>query len=174
MKRGITIVRTGGLWTLLLVLAGCGAPSPDQQYETASKAAQAAFTDTAALAQAFDLFAAFVERYPDHEQAASALKTLAMLTQQRGDMEGAVEHYQLLLSRYPTSEQADEAQFMIGFIYEEYVGDLDRARSAYELVIELFPNSDLAANARQLLPHLGQPAEEWVSFQEEVSSPRAD
>ena len=159
---------------MLLLLAGCGASGPDQQYEAASKAAQTAFTDTAALTQAFDLFADFLERYPDHERAASALKTLAMLTQQRGDMEGAVEHYKRLLTRYPNSEQADEAQFMIGFIYEEYLGDLDRARSAYEMVIERFPNSELAANARQLLPHLGRPPEEWVSFQEEESSPRAD
>ena len=33
-----------------------------------------------------------------------------------------------------------------------------------------FPESELAANARQLLPHLGSPPEEWVKFQEGVSS----
>lgn len=161
------------MWILGFLL-GCGALDPDQQYEAASKVAQVAFTDTAALTRAVDLFSAFVERYPEHERAASALKTLAMLTQQRGEMEGAVEQYQRLLARYPNSEQADEAQFMIGFIYEEYLGDLDRARSAYEKVIERFPESELAANARQLLPHLGRPPEEWVSFQEEVSSPQTD
>ena len=174
MKRGNAIEKSGRLWVLLMLLSSCGAPGPDQQYEAASIAAQAAFTDTAALTQAFDLFTAFVERYPEHERAASALKTLAMLTQQRGDMEGAVARYQRLLARYPDSEQADEAQFMVGFIYEEYLGDLIRARSAYELVIENFPDSELAANARQPLPHLGRPPEEWVSFQEEAPSPPTD
>ena len=64
------------------------------------------------------------------------------------------------------SEHGDEAQFMIAFIYEEYLGEPNRARSAYQLVIDRYPDSELAASAKQLLPHVGRNPEEWVHFQD--------
>ena len=93
---------------------------------------------------------------------------VAMLTQQQGDMSGAVAKYNQLLADYPDSEYADEAQFMVGFIFEEHLRDLDKARQAYQKVIDEYPDSDLATSARQLLPHVGRPAEEWVTFKEGV------
>ena len=161
---------SGWRWVALFLLGACGEQGADYVYEAAVQAAQAASSDTASMTHAVGLLSDFVKRYPEHERTASALMTLAMLTQQRGDAAGAVEQYERLLTRYPDSEYADEAQFMIGFIYEEHLKDMARARAAYEKVIERFPESELAANARQLLPHLGSPPEEWVKFQEGISS----
>ena len=79
-----------------------------------------------------------------------------MLSQQREDVDTAILHYQRLLKDYPQSQYADDAQFMIAFIYEEYLGDIERARQAYQLVIDNYPDSELANSARHLLPYVGR------------------
>ena len=151
--------------------AGCGEGGPEQLYAAAEGASRRAATDSAAVSEAVDLLASFLEQYPQHERAPESLKMLAMLVQQSGDMRGAIAHYERLLSTYPQSECADEAQFMIGFIYEEHLQDFDRARVAYQRVVDEYPGTDLATNAERLLPHVGRPAEEWVKFQDTTASP---
>ena len=137
----------------------------------AEAAAQTAAQDSTSLREAAQRFSDFIERYPQHEAAPRALKMLAVLTQQQGDMAAAIAHYERLLREFAHSEYADDAQFMIGFVSEEYLGDPERAREAYRAVIDNHPDSDLAASARQLLPHVGKPPEEWVKFQETAKTP---
>lgn len=148
----------------------CSQETPEQAMAAAETAAQAA-ADSTALNLAAERFGDFLERYPRHESAPKALRMLAMITQQEGDMRGAIGHYERLLEKYGSSEYADDAQFMIGFISEEYLGDYARARESYRLVIDRYPDSELAASARRLLPNVGKAPEEWVKFQEGASSP---
>ena len=157
------------LWTWV----GCGGPSPDQQLEEALQAAQAAARDSARAASAVELLEAWLQAHPGEEDAPRALKQLAILRQQGGDMTGAVAQYRRILAEYPESDEADESQFMVAFILEEHFGDIEAAKAAYQAVVDNYPGSELAANARQLLPHVGRPPEEWVSFQEgdSTSSP---
>lgn len=152
-------------------LWGCGDASPDQLFLAAQQEARRAATDSTAWEGAVELVSEFVAAHPSHGKAPEALKALAMLVQQRGDMAGAIALYERLLREYPASDAADEAQFMIGFICEEHLGDFERARQAYGLVVERYPDSDLAENARRLLPNVGRPPEEWVRFQESPTSP---
>ncbi len=149
------------VFVALLTLMGCGEKGPDSLWDRAEKAA--ASQD---LVQAVAHYKDFVAQYPQHNKAAAALKNWAALEQQTGDMEGAIALYERLLQEYPQSDLGDEAQFMIAFIYEEYLGDVDKARNAYQLVIDRYPNSELAASAKQLLPHVGRSPEEWVRFQD--------
>ena len=148
----------------------CSQETPEQAMAAAETAAQAA-ADSTALNLAAERFVDFIERYPQHESAPKALRMLAMITQQGGDMRGAIGHYERLLEKYGSSEYADDAQFMIGFISEEYLDDNARARASYRLVIDRYPDSELAASARRLLPNVGKAPEEWVKFQEGASSP---
>jgi len=148
-------------------LAGCSEPTPEQLYSQA----EAAAADTTSLDQAVRKFNGFLERYSQDKLAPKALDKLALIAQKRGDMKGAVVLYERLLSQYPQSDQADEAQFMIAFICEEFLGDLDKARQSYQRVIDQYPSSELAVSARHLLPNVGRPPEEWVKFQEQA--PRA-
>ena len=156
-----------GLVLALWGMSGCGEEKPEELFAEAEKAA----ADPAGHEQAVQQFTAFLERFPQHEQAPKALKQLAMIAQQQGDMRAAITHYERLLREYPGSDQADEAQFMIAFIYEEYLQDLDQARAAYQRVIDNYPDSELAASARRLLPNVGRDPEEWVEFQDGTGSP---
>ena len=156
------------LFGVTLAVVACGEQQPTQLLAAAEEAAQKAAGDSVALGEAITLFEQFQSRFPQHESSAKALKMVAMLTQQQGDMAGAVAKYNQLLADYADSEYADEAQFMVGFIFEEHLRDLVKARQAYQKVIDNYPDSDLATSARQLLPHVGRPAEEWVTFKEGI------
>jgi len=150
----------------LATLWGCGEPTSDELFASVQAQARRAAADTAAWQGAVDVAEQFLAANAAHAKAPEALKTLAMLVQQRGDMAGAIARYERLLSDYPESEAADEAQFMIGFICEEHLGEYERARQAYRLVVERYPDSELAENARRLLPNVGRPPEEWVQFED--------
>ena len=93
----------------------------------------------------------------------SSIKSRFYTYQQvRGD---ALDIYNRLISDFPASEHCDEAQFMVAFIYEEYLQDYSQAREAYELLIERYPDSELVASARHLLPHVGRNPEDWIHFE---------
>ena len=148
-------------------LVGCSDQTADQLFSQA----EAAAADTTALDKAVGQFNTFLARYPQDQRAPKALDKLALIAQRRGEMKGAVALYERLLSQYPTSERGDEAQFMIGFICEEFLGDLGKAREAYQRVIDQYPNSELALSAQRLLPNVGRPPEEWVKFQDAPRAP---
>ncbi len=155
----------GRIWVLLvlatmLVGMGCDSKSPEEQFAEAQTAA----ADSSSRAQAMEDLDAFLEQYPRHESSHEARKLLAVLAQQAGDARGAITHYERLLSDYPQSKFAAEAQFMVAYIHEEYLKDFDEARLAYKRVIDNFPNSELANSARYLLPNVGRDIEEWVNF----------
>ena len=152
--------------SIWVIWTACSQDSPEQAMAAAEAAARAAAADSASLKMAADRFGEFLEHYPRHESAPKALRMLAMITQQEGDMKGAIGHYERLLQEYGSSDYADDAQFMIGFISEEYLDDYARARASYRLVIDRHPDSELAASARRLLPNVGKAPEEWVEFQE--------
>jgi TolA-binding protein len=156
-----------GLALICWGLAGCSEQTPEQLYSQA----EAAAADTTALDKAVGQFNAFLERYPQDKLAPKALDKLALIAQRQGDMKGAVVYYERLLSHYPKSEQADEAQFMIAFICEEFLGDLDKARQSYQRVIDQYPSSELALSAQHLLPNVGRPPEDWVKFQDAPRAP---
>ncbi len=145
-------------------ISGCGQQNAVELFADG----QRALAEPGTRHQAGETFKQLLEQYPEHHLAPRALKKLAMLAQQDGHMEEAIALYQRLLSEYPDSGQADEAQFMIGFICEEYLGDLDQARAAYQRVIDHFPDSELAVSARRLLPNVGRDPSEWVEFQDYV------
>lgn len=150
---------------VLCVVVGCGEQSPEELLANAEKAA----ADQATLDQAIEHYSEFLKRFAQHDKAPIALKQLAAIAQQKGDMQGAIALYERLLNEYPKSEFGDEAQFMIAFIYEEYLSDATKARSAYQLVIDRYPNSELAASAKQLLPNVGRNPEDWVRFQDKAN-----
>jgi len=71
---------------------GCGEEKPEELYAAAETAA----ADPAQHAQAVQQFTAFLERFPQHEQAPKALKQLAMIAQQQGEQRETVVFHRFL------------------------------------------------------------------------------
>ena len=155
----------------ILIVGSWGGGCDRQSAEELFAAGEAAAADPTMADQAVAHFTEFIERFAESPQAPQALRKLAGLAQQQGKMQEAIGHYERVLAEYPDSGHGDEAQFMIAFIYEEYIRDLAQARRAYRRVIDNYPDSELAVSAQHLLPNVGRAPQEWVQFQDEAAVP---
>ena len=153
-------------FVLIGSILACAEQSSDELFAAARKAEAAAVSDSSLARRASEQFAVFLQLFPQDERCDDALRSLAMLSRQQGEMRVAIAHYERLLRDHSTSEFGAEAQFMIAFIYEEHLRELEKARVAYNGVIERFPGSELAISAQRLLPHIGENPEDWVPFQD--------
>jgi TolA-binding protein len=142
-------------------ILGCDGSNP----EILLSQARAAAISPSGLVKAASLFEEFLQQYPNHKLVPIALKESAAVAQQRGNFSDALDIYNRLMSDFPTSEHCDEAQFMVAFIYEEYLQDYPQAREAYKLLMNRYPDSELVVSARHLLPHVGRNPEEWIHFE---------
>lgn len=101
------------------------------------------------------LMATGCQKKPSEEELFSKAKA----AQESRDFTGAVEAYKQVVASYPSGEKADEAQFMIGFLYANDIGDTSAARSAYETFLEKYAaNSDsgMVLSAKWELANLGK------------------
>lgn len=149
------------LMALLILICGCG-KGADQLFERG----QALASDSDTYDEAEEVFNLFLQKHPKDKRSDNALMVLARIAQNRGQNEEAIARYEKLLQTYPQSEVAYQAQFMIGFIYEENLLDYERAKAAYQKVIANYPDSDLVDDAKTSLAHIGVPPEKWVKFKE--------
>ena len=73
--------------------------------------------------------------------------------------ETAVEYFKLFIQRFPESENANQAQFLIGFTLSEYLEDYDRAAEAFQQLIDNYPESDFVDDAQWMIENMGTPPE---------------
>ena len=62
--------------------------------------------------------------------------------------------YQRVVEQYPQSEQAPQAQFMVGFVYSEEKKDYDKAEAAFKKLLADYPKSELAHSAQWMLDNM--------------------
>jgi peptidyl-prolyl cis-trans isomerase C len=62
--------------------------------------------------------------------------------------------YQRVVQQYPQSEQAPQAQFMVGFVYSEEKKDYDKAEAAFKKLLQDYPKSELAHSAQWMLDNM--------------------
>ena len=141
-----------GLW-----ISGCSRESADELFSKGEAAAH----QMATYPEAESNLARFLRHYPDDPRADVALQALArvLMNQERG--KEAIARYEELIRRFPDSRYVAQAQFMIGYIYDQG-GSYEQARAAYQQVIERYPNSDLVDDATKSIENLGKPLETWI------------
>lgn len=159
-----------GIYALVFLLLGCRSETPERLYSEAQQAA----SDSTTFAQAERLFQRILDKFPDSNLCDDALFGLAQIAMNRGNSAGAVERYHELVTRYPQSDLAHKAQFMIGFIYSEILRDYDKAREAYQRVIDNYPESELVSSAKWMIENMGRNLEELGIFQEGRSEERRE
>ena len=59
--------------------------------------------------------------------------------------------FHLIVSTYPDSPQADEAQFMIGFVYNEDLSMPEEASKAFKILENRYPESEWIDDAESLM-----------------------
>ncbi len=85
---------------------------------------------------------------------------LFQLAQDTRDPEERIGFYEKLVEKFGDSEQADRAQFMIGFVYSEELQDSLKAKGAFEDFLQKYPQSDLAKDAEYMIRALSGEAQE--------------
>ena len=100
--------------------------------------------------EAAKLFARFVDRYPDHAHADTALYWMGESRFEVGAFADAIADFRRLLLRYPRSSKVAEALFRMGVAYER-LGSGPAARQAFQDLVGNYPNSALADLARSKL-----------------------
>ncbi|MCB2211723.1 outer membrane protein assembly factor BamD [bacterium] len=87
----------------------------------------------------------------------------AKKAQEARDFYAAVAAYQAVVDAYPKGERADEAQFMIGFLYANDIRDTTMAKEAYKTFLDTYSttsDSGMVMSARWELANLGKDVED--------------
>ena len=91
---------------------------------------------------------------PATELADKSADDLMRLATESNNPKDKITYYEVLLSRFPQYERADEAQFMIGFVYSEELRDAENARLAFQKMLADYPNSQIRDSANYMLKNL--------------------
>lgn len=153
------------LFTIIL-LAACGQKQVEPTAETGQKVDTTVYwleylneVDSNLLAdetmnpekgwKAFGAFRAFARQNPDHKLAPTYhMKAAAIARNIPGKALMAVEEYMTVYKQYPNDTLAPQAQFLVGFTFDEALNDVERSTKAYQGFIQKYPNHPLAAQAQ--------------------------
>ena len=99
-------------------------------------------------------FRRFLELFPSHDQADSALYWIGECYLNRGEYRSAIREFEQVASRYPSSTRLASAHLRKADAHRE-LGETARSRELLAELIALYPNSDEALLARQRLEQGG-------------------
>jgi outer membrane protein assembly factor BamD len=112
--------------------------------------------------RAIDIYQSIMRNAPYSRYAPLAQFNIGRAKEKQGEFSGAIQAYQTVVDKYPTSDVADDALFQIGYVYLTIirVGSYDRnasrfAREYFEDFLSTYPKHEKAAQARQYLASLG-------------------
>jgi peptidyl-prolyl cis-trans isomerase C len=99
-----------------------------------------------------------VETYLDPmvELSAKSAEQLIEMATQATSTQDKIDFYRALIEKYPHHERADEAQFMVGYLYSENLKDYDTARVEYQKLLDRYPDSDMRDSALYMLQNMGR------------------
>jgi tetratricopeptide (TPR) repeat protein len=145
------------LLVLLLGLAGClaekesveGPPDPEiaarEAYQLAHEgySRRAAFYNPTRADRLFSIeqFEEILEKYPNSSWADDSLFEIAHAYDSLGEYERSVAGYRRLAERYPESELAPLALYLVGRIYEKKLGAPEEARAIYRELLRRYPGT---------------------------------
>jgi len=135
-------------------------------YDSLYQEATQASGDPKTSGKAEEIFEAFLDRFPQDDQADEVLFALAQVAQNQGNEQEAIQRYQKLIQTYPESPHAYKAQFMIGFIYSEELHDYAKAKEAYQRVIDQYPGCELEDDAQWMIANMGKSVDELDIFKD--------
>ncbi len=98
----------------------------------------------------------FSQEFPASLNAPKALLKSAQLLDANRLTKTAIERYQEVVKRFPNSNEAAQASFLVGFAYSNVLGDTLQARKAFEEFLQKYPESELVPSARLELMTMGK------------------
>lgn len=144
----------------LLFLAQAACQKSESEKETwanlEGQAADERLMQSEASLKLAEQYVKFSQAFPQSPNAPKALLKSAQLLDANGLTKTAIERYQEVASRFPKSDEAAQACFLVGFAYSNVLGDTLEARKAFEQFLQNYPESDLVPSARLELSTMGK------------------
>ena len=155
----------------LMLIAGCGGLPDKGLIEKGT-----ALEKQEKFSEAVKTYEKLVKKYPKSPLCIESLYRIANIyTSGMQDYPQAVGAYERIVRDYPDSTaRAAQAQFMIGFIYNNYVQDTTKAGIAYRTFLEKFPTHDLADDVQWELKYLGKSIDEIPELAKATGQKSAD
>ncbi|MDT8447110.1 MAG: N-acetylmuramoyl-L-alanine amidase [bacterium] len=114
-------------------------------------------------------FEEIAQKHPGHTRAPQSLYNAGKLYHSLykwnhldSYLDKSIQSYRKLVITYPKVRIADDAQFEIGLIFEEYKNQPQMAYLEYQKVVDLFPQGDFVPLARRKLETLSPPPKEMI------------
>lgn len=86
--------------------------------------------------EAVDQWLRFAKEFPKHEGAPAALFNAAAVTEELEQTEKSIDLYESLIKRHKTSDQASEAHFVLGALYESQT-EFEKAAGYFEKMADI-------------------------------------
>lgn len=90
-----------------------------------------------------------ISDFPDHPIVDEALYKEATLNIEMGKFTVAIEKLQIIIDKYDQDILGDDALFLQGKIYQDYLSESEKAKEIYRTFLVKYPGSNLAAEARK-------------------------
>ncbi len=84
-----------------------------------------------------------------------------------------IRMYEDLLHLYPGSPYAEQAQFMVGFVYSEELSDYDNAEKEFKTLVARYPKSELTKSAQWMLDNMRKGTPAFDAMPDSVKAPGA-
>lgn len=115
------------------------------------------------------LYKGFAQNNPLDEKTPEYLFKAAEMQGALGDYTGAIGTYESIVANYKDYLKCPEAQFAVGFIYENYLKQLGKAEEAYQKVVANYPKHKFSLEAKAAIENLGMSDEELIRKFEEMN-----
>ncbi len=136
-----------------LLVIGCG-KMPDERLLEKGRKLEQKQKFKEALAQ----YEKMVKQFPSSPKVPQAMYSMGNVYMYGlQDYPKAVETFTKITETYSdTMKVAAQAQFLIGFVYNNFAPDTAKARAAYVQFLQKYPKHELASSVKWELEHLGK------------------
>ncbi len=107
--------------------------------------------------------------YSESRLAKQVCFSLGQIYISQGDYQKALKEFKKILRLYKDTDYGCKAQFMVAYVYSEYIRDLMLAKTAYEKTINEYPKCELVDDAQFMIKYLGKDPSE-IDFLKAVDS----
>ena len=152
-------------------LTGCIFKDPDeyknraieiQELERQYKINSIKVIDTTTARLMIVKYQEFVGDFSEDSICPVLLKKAGELAVTIGEFSEAIEINQKIINDYPLAKESKNAEFIRGYIYENYLKNYNQAKAIYEEFIRNHPGDELSITAQFSIDNLGKSPDEII------------
>ena len=149
---------------IILLLIGCDSQSSIEILEKSKD-----LINEQKYSEAIDELNYLIDKFPKSNEAAKSQYLIADTYAFLNNYKDAIDGYRLVVSQYSATQFAINGQFMLGYIYANFLFDYNSARNEYELFLDKFSNtanSNLIESVKFELDNLGKDLKDIPALKE--------